>query len=49
MIKKQLAEWSVEKALEYIEALVEKLAEDFKNEQFFLDFLDALNKISIKY
>ncbi len=48
-LKKEIAEYALNKTLKEIKQIVEEIHKDgFENEQFFLDFLDELNTISVQ-
>lgn len=47
-MKKLAAEYSFTKAIKYIKELVNQAIQDgYENEQFFINFLDELNEISV--
>lgn len=47
-LKKEIAEYALNEALKGIEQLVKEIKKDkLENEQFYLDFLDKLNELSI--
>ncbi len=47
-LKEEIAEYALNKALEEIKHLIDNIKKDgFENKQFYLDFLDELNKLSI--
>lgn len=48
-MKKEIAEYALSKALKGIEDIIKNIKKDgFENEQFYLDFLDKLNELSIQ-
>lgn len=48
-MKKEIAEYALSKALKGIEDIIQNIKEDgFENEQFYLDFLDKLNELSMQ-
>lgn len=48
-MKKEIAEYALSKALKGIEDIIQNIKKDgFENEQFYLDFLDKLNELSIQ-
>ena len=48
-MEKEIAEYALNKTVKGIENIIKKIKKDgFENEQFYLDFLDRLNELSIQ-
>lgn len=48
-MEKEIAEYALNKALQGIEDIIQNIKKDgFENEQFYLDFLDKLNELSMQ-
>ncbi len=44
----KISKWVCERELNFITELIDDLLPEYKNEQWFLDFLDGLNKQSVR-